>query len=216
MSIAQAHALLTAPGAKFEMETIGLQGVATRVWKNAPPTLRDLVSASRAHGDRLFVVFEDERVTYDAYHRAVAALAADLVARGVGKGDRVALAMRNLPEWPVAFFAAVSIGAIVVPLNAWWTGAELDYGLRDSGATALIADAERHDRLAPFYAGLPDLQHVLVTRAAADVTGATWLESVIGTPGDWPALPDAPLPAAALAPEDDATIFYTSGTTGAP
>jgi len=171
MSIAQAHALLTAPGAKFEMETIVLQGVATRVWKNAPPTLRDLVSASRAHGDRLFVVFEDERVTYDAHHRAVAALAADLVARGVGKGDRVALAMRNLPEWPVAFFAATAIGAIMVPLNAWWTGAELAYGLADSGASVLIADDERHHRLEDAYAGLPALRHVLVSRAVAPLTG---------------------------------------------
>ena len=207
---------LCAPGARFEMETIDIRGVPTRVWKNAPPHIAALVALSRTHGERLATIYEDERVTYEAQCRAIAALAEVYRAHGVRKGDRVAIAMRNLPEWPVAFFAAVSIGAIVVPLNAWWTGAELDYGLRDSGATALIADAERHDRLAPFYAGLPDLAHVLVARAAADVTGATRLESVIGTPKDWPALPDAALPAAALAPEDDATIFYTSGTTGAP
>ena len=69
----------------------------------------------------------------------------DLVERMLG-GDRVALAMRNLPEWPVAFFAIVSLGAIAVPLNAWWTGPELAYGLADSGATVLITDYRRHER----------------------------------------------------------------------
>ena len=96
-------------------------------------------------------VYEDARVTYAANYRAIATLANRLVALGVGKGDRVALAMRNLPEWPVAFFAATAIGAIMVPLNAWWTGPELEYGLKDSGAKVLIVDDERHQRLAPWY-----------------------------------------------------------------
>jgi long-chain acyl-CoA synthetase len=74
-------------------------------------------------------------------------LAAKLREMGVGKGDRVALAMRNLPEWPAIFFAAVSIGAIMVPLNAWWTGGELEYAMKDSGAKLLFVDGERHERL---------------------------------------------------------------------
>ena len=74
--------------------------------ENAPPTMRHLIEASRAHGERLFVIHEDERISYDANHRAIAALAARMLELGVGRGDRVALAMRNLPEWPVAFFAA--------------------------------------------------------------------------------------------------------------
>ena len=217
MSIAQAHALLTAPGTKFELETIEIRGIPTRVWKHAPPSLRFLIEASRAHGDQLFTIYEDERVSYEATYRAVAVLAARLVSLGVTKGDRVALAMRNLPEWPVAFFAATAIGAIMVPLNAWWTGGELEYGLSDSGAKVLIVDAERHARLSEQYARLPALEHVLVSRAAEPLTGiASRLEDVIGTPHDWPSLADAPLPAAEIATDDDATIFYTSGTTGAP
>jgi acyl-CoA synthetase (AMP-forming)/AMP-acid ligase II len=217
MPIAQAHALLTAPGTKFEMETIEIRGVPTRVWKHAPPTLRFLIEASRGHGDRLFTIYEDERVSYEATYRAVVALAARLVSLGVTKGDRVALAMRNLPEWPVAFFAATAIGAIMVPLNAWWTGGELEYGLADSGAKVLIVDAERHARLAEQYARLPVLEHVLVSRAAEPLDGiASRLEDVIGTPHDWPSLPDATLPTVDIATDDDATIFYTSGTTGAP
>ena len=217
MSLTDATAALTAPGAKFEMETVDIRGVPTRVWKNAPPSLRYLIEASPIWGDRLISIYEDERVTYTANWRAVVTLAIELTRLGVGKGDRVALAMRNLPEWPVAFFAATSLGAIMVPLNAWWTGAELEYGLKDSGATVLICDDERHARLTDHYAALPDLGHVLVSRATTPLTGnARRLEEVIGTPHDWPALPDGTLPPAGIAPDDDATIFYTSGTTGAP
>jgi long-chain acyl-CoA synthetase len=217
MSLADAERLLTAPGAKFEMEILTINGIETRVWKNAPPSLRWLAEAARAHGERVFTSYEDERVTYEANFRAIATLAHRLRAMGIGQGDRVALAMRNLPEWPVAFFAGASIGAIMVPLNAWWTGAEMEYGLTDSGARILITDDERHRRLEAVYATLPALEHVLVARAAEPLTGiVTRLEDVIGTPRDWAALPDLALPEATVAPDDDAAIFYTSGTTGAP
>jgi acyl-CoA synthetase (AMP-forming)/AMP-acid ligase II len=216
MSLVQAQALLTAPGQKFEMETVTIRGVPTRVWKHAPENLRALVQLSRTHGARVFTIYEDERVTYEANFRAIAALAAKLRAAGVGKGDRVALAMRNLPEWPVAFFAAEVIGAIVVPLNAWWTGAELEYGLADSGAKVLIVDGDRHERLKDHYAALPALEHVLVARAKGDLADAERLEDWIGGPKDWASLPDAALPEAGIAADDDATIFYTSGTTGVP
>jgi len=217
MSLDRAHASLTAPGARFETEEAVIRGVETRVWKNAPPSLAWLAQAARAHGNRIFTVYEDERVSYAANARATTALAGHLAALGIQKGDRVALAMRNLPEWPVAFFAIVSLGAIAVPLNAWWTGAELEYGIADSGARVLIVDDERHDRLGDRYAALPGLAHVLVARSTAPVDGiAQRLEQAIGTPHDWAALPDAPFPAVAIAPDDDAFIFYTSGTTGAP
>jgi long-chain acyl-CoA synthetase len=217
MSLAKAQALLTAPGQPFEMTTATIRGVETRVWKNAPPSLRALIDASRGHGDRLMTIYEDERISYDANHRATAALAAHLSNLGVGKGDRVALAMRNLPEWPVAFFAIVSMGAIAVPLNAWWTGEELAYGLRDSGARVLIADGERHHRLGEHYSDLPELEQALVSRATTPLEGnAGRLEAVIGTPHDWARLPSAELPEAAIEPDDGAALFYTSGTTGAP
>ena len=213
---------LTAPGERFEMETIPIGGVPTRVWKNAPENLRALMVLARGHGEREFVIYEDERVTYAAFHRAVAKLAHELQERGVKKGDRVALAMRNLPEWPVAFFAAVTIGAICVPLNAWWTGGELAYGLADSGTTVLICDNERWDRIAPHMDDIPSLRHAIVGRAgtgdlASDLGGpAEHLEALIGAPMTWAGLPDADIPAVDIAADDDATIFYTSGTTGKP
>ena len=216
MSRAECRDRLTARGERFEMETIDIRGVPTRVWKHAPTNMRQVAMAARTHGDRLFAIYEDERVTYEAWFRAVARMAAELRERGVAKGDRVALAMRNLPEWPVAFFAATTIGAICVPLNAWWTGPELAFGLANSGAKLLVCDAERWERIAPHRGELPDLEHALVSRSDAPLEGAEQLEDVLGTPKDYAALPSAELPQVDIDPEDEATIFYTSGTTGQP
>ncbi len=218
MSLADATAALTAPDTRFEMAELVIGGVPTRVWKNAPPTLAFLIQLSRMHGDRLFTVHEGERVSYDANFRAVAHLATRLREMGVAKGDRVALTMRNLPEWPVIFFAATSIGAILVPLNAWWTGGELSYGIADSGAKIAFFDGERYTRIADRLGDLPDLARVVVSRACGDLPdGVTTLESLIGPPTHWAELAEIDLPAdPTLQPDDDATIFYTSGTTGNP
>nr|WP_183944050.1 class I adenylate-forming enzyme family protein [Sphingomonas sp. BK580] len=213
----EVRALLTAPGGLFEMETVTIRGVPTRTWKNAPPTLRALLDASRAHDERLMTIHEDERVSYAAHARAVATLAAELAARGVRAGDRVAIAMRNLPEYPAALFAITALSAIAVPLNAWWSGEELRYALDDSGAQTLIVDAERHERLIPLYGLLRHLRDVLVARAAGTLARpAVALESLIGAPARWGSLPERRLPEAVLAPDDAAVIFYTSGTTGRP
>ncbi|MFZ4690442.1 MAG: class I adenylate-forming enzyme family protein [Polymorphobacter sp.] len=219
MSIAQAHALLTAPGSPLEMETVTIRGLPVRTWKNAPPTLRDVFLAGRAHGDKIFLVNEEERVSFEQFSRAVLRLAAQLVADGVVKGDRVAVVMRNLPEWPVAFFAATLTGAIVTPLNAWWTGGELEYGLADSGTKVLITDNERLARIAPHLPDLPEVSRIYVSRSTEEPLGdprEMRLESIIGAPESWGSLADRALPDIDLHPDDDATLFYTSGTTGKP
>src|SRR3954470_19480911 len=87
MSIAEAHAILSGPGMPTEVAEAEIRGVKTKVWKTLPPTLRAVVEASRVHGDKIFLVYEDERVSYEAFHRAVTGFAAELAARGVGKGD---------------------------------------------------------------------------------------------------------------------------------
>ncbi|MEO3814650.1 class I adenylate-forming enzyme family protein [Sphaerisporangium sp. B11E5] len=201
----QVLATLTAPGQLFEMDEVEIRGVRTRTWRHAPATYRAMLEASRFHGDKVFLVYEDERVTYEEHYRRAAALATRLAADfGVGKGDRVAIAMRNYPEWVVAFSAVLALGAVAVPLNAWWTAPELEYGVRDSGSKVVIADGERAERLRDTPAAL------IVTRGGLP-PGASDLAEVIGEPGG-----DVALPPVEIAPEDPATIFYTSGTTGSP
>jgi long-chain acyl-CoA synthetase len=218
MSIAEAHAILAGPGMPTEVGEADIRGVRTKIWKNLPPTLRAVVEGSRVHGEKIFLVYEDERVSYEAFHRAVAGFAAELAGQGVVKGDRVAVIMRNIPEWVVAFYAAASLGAVVTPLNAWWTGPELEYGLTDSGSKVLVVDAERYERLTEHLANCPDLVRVYVCRETDEIAHplVTKLEDAIGAPETWTFLRDTPMPTVAIDTDDDATIFYTSGTTGRP
>ncbi len=219
MSIEEAHRRLAAPGSMLEVEEQEIRGTRIKTWKNAPPTLAEVFAMSQFFGDRTYLVNDDERVTFDAHRRAVACFAARLLADGVTKGDRVAIIMRNLPEWSVAFWAAALCGAIVTPLNAWWTGPELEYGLQDSGTKLAIADAERWERLREHVDNCPDLAKVYVSRSnEQDISDprVQKLEEVLGAPSTWAAIAQGDLPAVPLDADEDATIFYTSGTTGKP
>jgi steroid-24-oyl-CoA synthetase len=210
-SVAEIRAELTAPGQLFEMEEVVIGGVPIRAWKNAPPTLRSVLDLSALHGDKQFIVYEDERLSFGEHYRRAATFAHRLIDDyGVRKGDRVAIAMRNFPEWLLAFWGAAVAGAIAVPLNAWWTGPELEYGVEDSGAKVLIVDEERAQRLRP-YSDF-GVSVVIVARAQHPLTDAeVAFDDVLGSVPS-----DATPPDVALGPEDEATIFYTSGTTGFP
>ena len=217
VGIAETYRILTAPGAPFEMETIEVRGRPTRVYKNAHRDLRAIFDASRAWDDRVFIVYEDEEITYRAHYRAASALASKLIeGYGVQKGDRVAIAMRNFPEWPLAFWAAVSIGAIAVPLNAWGTGDDLAFGLRDSGSIVAIVDAERLERLQTHRSGAHGARLIAARTPREKLGEATALEDLIGPQSGYAELPDQAPPDRAIHPDDDATILYTSGTTGRP
>ncbi|MFW2335106.1 class I adenylate-forming enzyme family protein [Ilumatobacter sp.] len=206
---------LTAEGAPFAMSEIEVRGIPMRVFDSAPPTMRSLWELAAGHGDRTYVVFEDERYSYAEIGAQVRALAAVLRDdHGVGSGDRVGVAMRNYPEWVVGYWATVSIGAAVVGLNAWWTTPEMEYGLGDSRPKVLIVDDERLERVLP---ALPALRserplHVISVRSDRTLPDDATRWSDVVRPA---AAPDA-LPDADIDSDDDATIFYTSGTTGSP
>ena len=228
MSIAEANEALTATGQLFEMEELDIRGVPTRTWKNAPPSLRAIMDMSLGHGDAVFLVYEDERTTFAEHYRIACTLAHRLRSTfGVEQGDRVAIIMRNLPEWIMAFWGATLAGAIVVPLNAWWSGEELRYGLEDSGSKVAFVDTERAERIRPVLDGLSNLRAVIVadehrTEPTAPLAVREPAEGAPPVP-EWPfALALGTVDEAAsppdltIDPEDDATIFYTSGTTGRP
>src|SRR5664280_317854 len=146
LSYEEAYAQVTGPGQIFELVEDAIDGVSYRVFKNAPPTLGQLLAGARG-AESTFIVYEDERWTFDETMRSVEALAHALVNRfGIKKGYRVGISMRNLPEWVVSFAAILSIGAVSVSLNAWWTESEVDYAIEDSGISLLITDPERIDR----------------------------------------------------------------------
>jgi long-chain acyl-CoA synthetase len=220
-TIAEAHAALTTAGSPFEMAEVDIDGVATRTWKHAPPSLAAVLQVSRTFGDAEFLAFDPppgseselDRLTFAEHFRAVATLAHRLIdVYGVTKGDRVAIVMRNYPEWSIAFWAASAAGAIVVPLNAWWTGPELEYGLADSCSSVVFCDAPRAAVIAERRAELPGLTHLIVAKPRQPMPVDT--DSFATALGDWST--DVDLPPIEFAPEDEATIFYTSGTTGSP
>lgn len=213
-SITEINQLLCQPGTPFEIIEREIRGINTKTWKNAPPSLRTVIEMTKAHGTDDYLVYGDERFTYADHYKKVAALSQLLVNEfGVKKGDRVALAMRNFPEWPVVFWSVVSIGAVVVPLNAWWTGEELQYGLADSGATVLFADQERIERLSPYLEQLALKQTVLIRASdkAKIPSSVTPWEAL-----SWKSDDSASIPDIAIEADDNATLFYTSGTTGKP
>ncbi|NND74717.1 MAG: acyl--CoA ligase [Ilumatobacter sp.] len=206
---------LTAPGGRFAMKEITVRDVPMRVYESAPPSMRFVWELAAGYADRDYVVFEDERFTYaeaDAIIRALAHHLRD--EHGVGSGDRVALAMRNYPEWVFSYWAIVSLGAACVGMNAWWTAEEMEYGLADSVPKVLIADSERIERLTPVLAKLRAENPLAVIAVRTDVPlpdGTVHWHDVVD-----PANAPAGLPDADIDPDDDACIFYTSGTTGFP
>lgn len=204
---AEAIAALTAAGQPYELVLQTVRGRPLKVFRNAPPTLRDLFADNLS--DTTFIVYEGERLTFDDAWREAGRIGNLLVSQyGVGKGDRVAISMRNYPEWILAFMAATSIGAIAVAMNALWQPDEMEYGLRDCGAKVLFADQERLERLARC---APDLDvPVIAVRPASPPTRGEDLKALLA------GVTTVSMPPADIAPDDDAIIFYTSGSTGHP
>jgi len=208
MTFLEANTAVTGPGQIFELIDGEVRGVKMKVFKNAPAHLGQVFAGSRGHGDKTFLVYEDEIITFAQAADRIDALASLLVnVYGVKKGDRVAVAMRNFPEWVMSFAAIISVGAVNVSMNSWWTEDEMDFALEDSGATVLICDQQRFDIGAA--SCVKKNIKVLVVRAEKPLpAGVDKWEEVLPL-GD-------KHPGADISPDDDATILYTSGTTGRP
>ena len=208
MTFLEANTAVTGSGQIFELIDGEVRGVKMKVFKNAPAHLGQVFAGSRGHGDKTFLVYEDEIITFAQAADRIDALASLLVnTYGVKKGDRVAVAMRNFPEWVMSFAAIISVGAVNVSMNSWWTEDEMDFALEDSGATVLICDQQRFDIGAA--SCVKKNIKVLVVRAEKPLpAGVDKWEEVLPL-GD-------KHPGADISPDDDATILYTSGTTGRP
>jgi len=198
---------LTGPGGAFEIVEADVLGNRLRTYKNAPASVREVWLDTAQFSDRTYLIYEDERITYEQAHRQVNSVAAWLAAQGVRPGDRVAIAMRNYPEWLLIYWACLASGVTVVGMNAWWTAEEMAYALKDSEPKVLFLDAERLERLKE----TPDVaakQKLVGIRIPDMPSGITPWGDVIGHGGD--------MPDVQVDPDSDACIFYTSGTTGFP
>ena len=202
-----ARAELIAEGSPFEIVETQVLGQTLRCFKHAPATIRDFWLSTSAFSDRPYLIYQDERLSYAQSHAQVDAIAAWLWHQGVRPGDRIAIGMRNYPEWMLIYWAGLAIGVTVVGMNAWWIADEMAFALEDSTPKILFVDAERLARIQEQPAMAAGITLVTVRVTAPPVDAVPWSE-VIATPGE--------MPAVAIDPDADACIFYTSGTTGRP
>ena len=209
MSRRQAVKQVCAPGQPFELKSTHIRGKPCRVFVNAPLTMHDLIFENQSDLD--FLIYKEERLSYETvYHRASALAAALILDYGVGKGDRVFIAMRNYPEWVISLFAITSIGAIAVPVNAWWNRNELDFSLSDCEPRVVIADEERVARLAECDRITSDTKVIRVRAPKhTKLSSTTWQATIEAHAG-------SAMPQTGVEPDDDAIILYTSGSTGHP
>ncbi|MFD6893141.1 class I adenylate-forming enzyme family protein [Rhodococcus sp. NPDC060086] len=191
---------LTGPGGRFEIAVEEVRGNAMPVMVNRDRRVGDVIAASKAWGDRDYIVTADRRISFAQHADAVAALATTLRdEHGVGKGDRVAILAANSPEWIITFWATQSLGAISVGLNSWWVPAEIAYGVDLVKPKVIVADAKRAALL-----------------ATAEVSGFDVLSMEEDVPRIVSAASGAELPITDVAEDDPAVILFTSGTSGRP
>ena len=202
-------AQLTGPGGPFEIVVEPVLGKPTQVYRQRMHSLGEVVAQSAARSDVTWLVQGERRLTFGEHDEAARRCARGLEAIGVVRGDRVAIVSANTPEWVIMFWACALLGAVAVPLNAWWKTEELEFGLADSGARVLVVDQKRLELVRPALDNLPALEHVFVI-GGSDAKGdaaATPFEKLLG---------DDDAISAEVDEDDIFAILYTSGTTGRP
>ena len=209
-SIEKMIATMSAPGTDLAVTNKEIEGVSYRVFEKRESSLRDVYTSCSMHGAADFLVYEGERYSYAEGIQEAWNLAAMLKEKyGVKKGDRIALIMRNYPEWCISYIAATAMGAVIVPMNGWWTTEELKFALDDCGAHIVIADRERVERLTPLI-NQNKLQVIAVRCEGDQPVGVSHYKEVMAD------FKDQPAPDEGVSELDDAMILYTSGTTGHP
>ncbi len=211
MTLDQAVDHLTTTNPTFAVRNTEIRGVTYRAFANVPPNLRALMQASReaqGNGAAEYLVFQDERWTYDEFCHEINQMAQSLKQDlGVQPGDRVAIAMGNLPELPILMMAIASVGGVVVFLNAWWTSEELEYALTDTGTRVVFADGKRMERLMAL--GKTEQLQMVGVRDASDMSDLSYAALRDGvTDPSWPDVE--------IDPDQDFAVMYSSGTTSDP
>lgn len=145
--VAEVKSQLMAPGAPFELKSKQVNGQTFQVYCNAPLNLAKIINDSRSIDEQNFLVYQGQRLSYKTFFEQVDSMASWMHQRGIGKGDRVAIAMRNRPEWVVAFCATALIGAVPGPLNSFGTEHELLDALTSIEPKLLICDGTRWLRI---------------------------------------------------------------------
>ena len=205
-------AALFGPGGPFEIGVEEILGIPTQVYTQRMRSMRDLAAQSAARADQEWVVQGDARFTFGEHDRLARVMAGHLQALGVEPGDRVALCSANVPEWVITFWACAVLGAVCVPLNAWWKAEELEFGLNDSESKVLVADSRRVALLRDRLPEMRALAHVFEIGATGDPAPAHPVRPV----ADLLAGDDPGMPTTEIDEDDLLAILYTSGTTGQP
>lgn len=196
------RAQLTATGAPFERVSVSVNGHNYLAYRNAFANLPSLINAGRVHGSREFMVYENDRWTFDRFFHAVDALAANLQQKlGLQSGDRVAIAMRNRPEWVVAFVAISLVGAIPAPLNSHGLHDELMANLVDLKPKLIVCDPKRFARVQDKLASLAC--KAIVVDGFAQQGDSSW-QAMTQASTSVPRTPE-------LQSTDPALVLFTSG-----
>ena len=197
---------LTGAGSPFEVVT--QPGSGSKHFRHTAAHVWAAIDSGRVHGEREFLVWEQQRLTFNQFFDQVDRLAGQLVHRfGVRQGDRVAIAMRNQPAWLVAFAAIQRCGGVCVPLNSWGLRDELFHGLQDSGARLLLCDEPRLHLLDG------DLREQGLATIVVGLSAGQLLAEHCQRLEDLLAAPVLTAPALKVTADDPAMILYTSGTT---